>query len=73
MRRMLSAVMIMALAACSLTEQAKTDTVQFVPDSSTEVGRSNGAIGFDCLRPVFGIARGEAHQIAVEAQEHFPL
>src|SRR5258708_785251 len=28
MRRMLSAVMIMALAACSVTEQAKTDTVQ---------------------------------------------
>jgi Protein of unknown function (DUF3313) len=28
MRRMLSAVMIMALAACSVTEQAKPDTVQ---------------------------------------------
>jgi hypothetical protein len=30
MRRMPSAVLIMALAACSVTEQAKTDTMQSV-------------------------------------------
>jgi len=61
MGRMLSALLIMALAACSVTEQAKTDTMQFVPASSTEVGRSNGVIDVDCHQSVFGIADGRDH------------
>jgi hypothetical protein len=71
MRRMPSAVLIMALAACSVTEQAKTDTMQSVRGPSVEVGRSNGATGYDCHPPVFGIAGGGVHRDGSGRSETF--